>query len=199
MGIAETTGYEYAVAQEPLIPAEGGGDRGFVLEQKHSLLVVVLDVLGHGEKASRLASECETFLRQRPAEDPCLILQALHEHIRKSRGAAVTAASVDRESGNTSYAAVGNICARLFGVHHKRLVNQDGVVGYRMPTVRSRTFTLSRGGVFLVYTDGIREHFHEDDYPGMRDDKIQVVADEIMRRFGKGTDDACCCVLRRQK
>lgn len=199
MGIANSSEYEHAVSQKPLVPDEGSGDRGFVVEQEQSFFIVVLDVLGHGERASDLASKCEAFLREHPVEDPYLALPALHEHIGGSRGAAVAIAIVDKESGTASYAAVGNTSARLLGVHRKRLLNQDGVVGYMMPTVRSQSFTLSKGDLFLLYTDGIREHFDEGDYPEIRDDSIQTVADEILRRFGKGTDDACCCVLRRQK
>ena len=199
MGIAKSSEYEYAVSEKPLVPDEGSGDCGFVVEQEQSLFIVVLDVLGHGEKAFELALKCEEFLREHPVEDPCLVLQALHEYIRGSRGAAVALTLVDRRTGDVCYAAVGNITARLFGIHYRRLVNQDGVVGFRMPTVRPQYFTLSNSDVLMLYTDGVREHIAEGNYPGIRTNSTQTIAHEILRRFGKGTDDACCCVLKKLK
>ena len=94
------------------------------------------------------------------------------------------------------YTGVGNTAIRRFGSSESRLVSQDGVLGQNMRTPHLQTLELEPGDVIVLYTDGIRNNFALNDYPGILRHSAQEVANNIVQRFGKDHDDAACIAVR---
>jgi serine phosphatase RsbU (regulator of sigma subunit) len=65
-----------------------------------------------------------------------------------------------------------------------------------MRTPRPQTLQLEAGDVVVLYTDGVRDHFSSDDYPGLFHDQPKEVVRKIVERFGKNHDDAGCIAVR---
>ena len=73
------------------------------------------------------------------------------------------------------------------------LVTRGGIVGSELPRLRAQVCTVAPGDTVILATDGIKEHFAE----GLpRDASPQQLADHILARYGKGTDDALVLVAR---
>jgi serine/threonine protein phosphatase PrpC len=67
------------------------------------------------------------------------------------------------------------------------------VVGYHLPTLRPDTLAISQGDVLVFATDGLRSNFTEDLF---LDGSPQEIADHVMARHRRGSDDALVLVVR---
>ena len=75
----------------------------------------------------------------------------------------------------------------------ERLLVLGGVVGYRIPTLRSRVAPVSHGDYLILATDGIHVDFAERLPFGLNP---QALADHISAHHFKGTDDSLVLVVR---
>ena len=98
-----------------------------------------------------------------------------------------------------TWISIGNVAGLLVRVNNvgnldrKHIVMRNGVVGHRLPPLRTTTLALRRGDVLVFATDGIREGFQVDVRP---DAHPQQTADRILAQYGKSTDDALVLVGR---
>ncbi|MFH0803355.1 MAG: SpoIIE family protein phosphatase [bacterium] len=175
------------------------GDTGVIKEFDDKLFIGIVDVLGHGSEAHKLAVICQDFLEKNYRRNLIETMNALHEYIKDSRGAVVGLCLLDISSGVLQYVGVGDITARKFGVNQVKLISQDGIVGYIMKTLKEGTMRLDDGDVFVLYTDGVKEHFELEDYPELFRDDARKIATHIIQQFGKEEDDATCIAVRWKK
>jgi phosphoserine phosphatase RsbX len=74
------------------------------------------------------------------------------------------------------------------------LLLRAGVVGVHLPALTGSIVPIARGDTLIFATDGIRSEFldeirtHRETPP--------TLADRILRRYGRGTDDALVLVVR---
>ena len=120
----------------------------------------------------------------------------LHQYLRGTRGAAAGLCAIDSAAGRVVYAGTGNTAARRFGTADTRLVSHDGVLGQNMRTPRPQTLNLEPGDLLVLYTDGVKDRFTSDDYPGVFSHPPKEVVQNIVKRFGKNHDDAACIAVR---
>ncbi len=172
------------------------GDTGLIKEFDNKVFIAIVDVLGHGNEAYKLAVICHDFLEKNYRNDLIETMRALHEYIKGSRGAAAGLCLLDTNAGILKYVGVGNITARKFGLNRVRLVSTNGIVGYAIKTLKEETMKLNDGDVFVLYTDGVQEHFELGDYPEILRDEAKTIATHIIQQFGKDEDDATCIVVR---
>ena len=105
-------------------------------------------------------------------------------------------AQIDPEWGHLTYAAIGNIEARLWQDNREqRLISYRGIVGGRFPTVRLSEFALSPDWLLLIHTDGISARFELNDVPELASRRPQAIADAILHRKGRQTDDRTIVVV----
>ncbi len=187
---------EYFLTIRPLLTAVECGDAGIIKESDGKIFLGIVDVLGHGADAYKIAMTARDFFEKQYRRSIVDIISALHTRIKGSRGAVVALCRVDLRTGELEYTGVGNITARIFGAVSKRLVPRDGIIGYVMPTPRVERMTLSSGDVVMLYTDGVQEHFELEDYPKLLHDDAETIGRRVIRQFGKPEDDAACIVLK---
>ena len=172
------------------------GDAALAVEQEGGVFLAIVDVLGHGPQAHAVAERVAAYLRENAGPDLLGLMRRLHELLRGALGAAVGLAYLDATSGRLSYVGVGNTRLRRLGSADTRLVSRDGTVGCHMPTPREVHLQLEAGDLLLMTTDGVKEHFAADEYPGLLGDSPAVAARRVVQRFGKDHDDATCLALR---
>lgn len=172
------------------------GDTGVIKAFDNKVFVGIVDVLGHGEKAHQVAAICEDFFHKNYNLDVVETLKGLHERIKGSRGAVVGLSLLDLASGELQCTAMGNITIRKFGSSSTRIISREGIVGYMMPNPRKEKMKLYHGDVLVLYTDGVKEHFDQNDYPELMAHDARTIATRIMDQFGKEYDDALCIVLK---
>ena len=160
------------------------------------LFVAIIDVLGHGPEAHELAVAIDAYLDRYRSSDVPGLMTRLHQHLKGTRGAAVGLCAIDPAAGRADYVSNGNTSLRRFGRLDTRLVSQDGVLGQNMRTPRLQSIELEAGDLIVLYTDGVKDRFTSDDYPGVFHHEPGEVARTIVERFGKSYDDAACIAVR---
>lgn len=187
---------EYDSVIRPCFGQRVSGDAVFTKETDRGFLIVVIDVLGHGEEAHELAVEIVDYLEINYSEDVIQMIQQLHKHLKKSRGAAAGLCFLNFETGQVSYVGVGNTVIRKFGKTEASLMSQDGTLGLIMHTPKEENMSVSAGDLLLLYTDGVSSRFRREQYPSIVIDDVRKISNNVVRKFGKDYDDASCIALR---
>jgi hypothetical protein len=162
-------------------------------------LAAVIDGLGHGDDAAAASAIAEGVIRAHASDSPAELLRHCHQELRKSRGVVLTAAWFDLEAMELSWAGVGNVEARLvrgaatYGDRHDSALVLGGVVGYNLPPVRPARTDLRPGDAVAFATDGIEADYSGSLTPGL---PAQRLAERILSRHGRATDDALAAVVR---
>lgn len=186
-----------------------------LLQRDHGHLAVrlLLDGTGHGVDAHRIAVQAagaidqnldQQFAAMTPAPDGLDIgtlivdaLQAGHQRIRGSRGAAVGLAVIDRRSRCLHFAGIGNTRILLLACRGWEGVSRDGQLGvsFRRPVIQC--FSLAPGDVVIQTSDGIRAsslRALRPGRPGVAVEPEQVIRDLLAQT--PFTDDVSMLVSR---
>lgn len=190
---------EWCVAAAPLPGQTDCGDRHVVRAFAGGVLVAVIDAIGHGAEAARIAGLAAGVLERNPAEPVHSLVLRCHKRLRGSRGAAVSIASFDHRTSTMSWLGVGNVSGVLVhaGARPKprpqSLLVRGGMVGDHLPELELSGFAVERGDMLIMATDGIGSHFTEAllDMP-----EPQQLAERIQRDYAKTTDDSLVLVAR---
>jgi phosphoserine phosphatase RsbX len=165
-------------------PQEGETLSGDVVLTQHEnagVLAAVIDVLGHGPDAHeigvRLRSELSQWVHAMACPEP-------------------EEAWLNSACLKGWVAGVGNVRCRLFGEVTKTVEFSDGVLGQRLRSPRPQALSLKPADVLVLFSDGVTSRFGPENYPSLGLDPASAIALNVVRRFGKGLDDASCAVIR---
>ncbi len=175
------------------------GDLAVFAPSARGGLVAVIDGLGHGSAAADASEVAAEVLRRHVDEAPQALLDRCHSALRRTRGAVMTLAWFDVAARTMAWTGVGNVEARLVRgpggaeARYASPVVLGGVVGYKLTNVRFGTVALEPGDAVAMATDGVAADYSASLEPGV---DAQILADRIMARHDKGTDDALAVVVR---
>lgn len=165
----------------------GGGD-----------LLATVDGLGHGTEAAEAAARAREVVRGCVGQPIDAILTRAHQALARTRGVAMTIATV-RCNGQLSWVGVGNVEAHVIrhdGQRSRRVASAilfGGVLGYRLPNLRTSTVTLRPGDLVMMATDGIGRSFADDVVVA---DPVDKLVDGILARSARPNDDALVVAAR---
>jgi phosphoserine phosphatase RsbX len=187
---------EWAFAATAL-DGEQSGDLHLVMPVPRGALVAVIDGLGHGPPAAEASRAAVTVLREHAGASVAELLELCHAELRRTRGAVMSLAALDSQRGAVDWCGIGNVEGALFSAApgHARhdIVCRGGVVGYRMPALKVTTVPLSPQDLLVFATDGVSSSFAQAvDVEG----EPQEIADRVLARCGKRSDDALVLVVR---
>ena len=182
------------------------GDVHVIAGFPHGVLVAVIDGLGHGTEAAVAANEAARILSAGAGGQLVDLVAECHEALRKTRGAALSVASFDARTSAMTWLGVGNVEGILLRADPAAAPSREnvplrgGVVGYQLPALRPASLPVSRGDTLVLATDGIRSAFVADlagrgGAAALRSSP-QEVADSVLARHGRGSDDALVLVAR---
>jgi serine/threonine protein phosphatase PrpC len=193
---------EYGVATLPLPGETESGDLHVVQPAGTGVLVGVADGLGHGAAAAAAARAAVATLREHAHEALVPLLQRCHHALLGTRGVVMGLAFFQGGDGSMTWLGVGNVeCVLLYtdlAVRPARparttLVTRGGIVGSQLPQLRAEVISIAPGDTLIVATDGIKDGFAS----GLdTETPPQQLADQILARSCKGTDDALVLVAR---
>jgi phosphoserine phosphatase RsbX len=159
--------------------------------------VSVIDGLGHGPEAAHAAERARALLRAYPDLDPIQSLEQCHRELKSTRGAAIAVVSIDPVRAKLTFAGIGNVEARLWQDGQvQRFASVRGIVGRPPRRARPLHAELTSGWLFLLHTDGIKRSYERDSDPQWHIDDPQRLADDILARGARPTDDATVLVAR---
>jgi negative regulator of sigma-B (phosphoserine phosphatase) len=182
------------------LAGDASGDVHVVAEFADGVLVGVIDGLGHGIEAAVAARTAAGVLASCAGEPLAALVERCHEALRSTRGAVMSLCSFDARGSRMTWAGVGNVEAFLVraspgaGRPRESIVLRGGIVGYHLlPALRPSTVPVFAGDTLIMATDGVGGAFGEGASPGATP---QALADAILARHARGTDDALVLVAR---
>ncbi len=129
------------------------GDRVVVRGEGPHTLLCVIDALGHGPEAAEVASLAARVAAEAALDrGPLLVVRAMHDALRGSRGAAAMACIV--EDGAVRGCGVGNVELRS---HPRQVpsVLSPGILGAQVRAFKVFEGRLLPRGRLMLFTDGV--------------------------------------------
>jgi anti-sigma regulatory factor (Ser/Thr protein kinase) len=160
--------------------------------------ILVADGLGHGAGAAEAAATSErAFSRTRglPLRER---LDAIHDALRPTRGAAVAVVDLDVGEATVRFAGIGNVAGSLHTPDGtaRQFVSHNGTAGHAARRVEAYTYPWPRDGVVILHTDGLATVRGLDTYPGLLARRPALVAAVLYRDLARGRDDVTVVVAR---
>jgi phosphoserine phosphatase RsbX len=197
--VTEQKTLDWGVANRPMSGQTVSGDLHVVEFFEHGVLLAVIDGVGHGQEAHAVAESAADILKKSAGESVIALIQRCHAALAKTRGAVMTLASVDTRNDTVTWMGVGNVEARLFraeaDISHpcEHILLRGGLVGLQLPAAQAALMPLAPGDLLVFATDGIQPGFES----GINlTDTSKQIADGVLRRHFKGTDDALVLAVR---
>lgn len=191
--------FEWGVATRALPGQAESGDRHLIQPLPNGALLAVVDGLGHGEEAAVAAKTAITALEAYADRSVIELVGHCHRALLKTRGVAMSLAFFQASDETMTWLGVGNVAGLLLPNSDKparareTILLRGGVVGYQLPSLRATVIPIASGDLLLFATDGIRSGFADRVAVS---DPPQQIADHILTRFSKDTDDALVLVAR---
>lgn len=191
---------EWAVAHRTLSGQTVSGDRHAVLPHRRGVTLAVIDGIGHGPEAAKAAALAVDTLRLFPENSPLAQLNCCHLALANSRGVVMTLAEFNLRDQTLTLCGVGNVEATLFRATpgtdapaREEALLRGGVVGGQLPAPHASSFPVDAGDILVMASDGLRQDFTRE-LPARGN--LQHLADHLLEKNLKGTDDALVLVAR---
>jgi phosphoserine phosphatase RsbX len=175
-----------------IVPRDGesaSGDAAVVRRQGDYTLLAVVDALGHGPEAAKVADASIEEINAAPLEaGVSSLMDAIHARLRKTRGAAATLCLThDKE---IEICAVGNVAVRS-SKSDLPLMLTPGVLGTRLVGLRVFRAPLADGDRLVIFTDGVSSQLTMDELRGL---DPGAACRALMQRHRNMYDDATVLV-----
>ena len=191
--------FDWGAATQPLPGEAECGDLHVVEPFERGGMVALIDALGHGHDAAQAARVAAQALAAYSREDPVALVQRCHAALRGTRGAAISVGAIDTIRGTLTWIGVGNVSGLLVSTgpggatRLRELMRFGGVVGDRLPDLTPSVLPVATGDMLILTTDGIADYTQTSLPPR---GEPQPLADRILARYAKHTDDAAVLVAR---
>ncbi len=194
---AETGPITVGVVSEPVRGEEECGDGWGIRRLADSLVVMVVDGLGHGVLAAEAAREAERVLAATRDTSPLDILHDSHAALKKTRGAAFAVAKIQPEKGLLTFAGIGNISASIVAPGTSRsMASHNGTLGSLMHRVQEFTYPWNKDSILVMHSDGLASRWDLERYPGIWSKHPSLIAAILHRDFNRERDDVTVVVAK---
>ncbi len=188
---------KYGVISIPALGSEVNGDAYVIREFDKKVLIAVIDALGHGERAYPVSQEAADYVQKNYMQSLSALIEGCHKVLRRTRGAVIGIISVDTERAKLTYSGVGNIGIKITGRSSVKPISVPGIVGHNFRKLLEQEFPYSKGDTIFIYSDGISDKFDPWE-PELKGREPQAIAEQIVRKAGKATDDHTIVVAREK-
>lgn len=188
---------DLGAATRPHPAQEKNGD-AFVLERwDESVLVGVIDGVGHGPFAFQAAQAARLFVenhRDRPLDT---VFAGVSRACRGTQGVVMALARFDWRAGRLTFASVGNIESHVFACPEKvNFIVQRGLIGLNAPNPVVTEHRWEPSQVMVLHSDGVLGRWRWEDYPELRDASAARAAQQLLRGLARDSDDATVVVVK---
>jgi len=189
------TKFRFGVMSRPKSGETCNGDNFFLKHFGNKLMISVIDGLGHGEEAEDASKKARKTITENYKESLEIIIKRIHQDLRRTRGAVCAIALIDEKKGIMKFVGIGNIRTLVLNspepVHP---VNYNGILGNNLRKVKVFSYPWHKDNILIMSSDGISEKFDPRKYPGLLNHHPMVIADIILRDYGRSNDDATVIV-----
>ncbi|MBS0232017.1 MAG: SpoIIE family protein phosphatase [Proteobacteria bacterium] len=176
------------------------GDAWSVRVDEASQTVMVVDGLGHGPDAARVATDATRLFNKYWKDEPAEIVRSLHAGLRSTRGGAVAVARIEPVRNRIVFAGVGNISGSILASDGdtRRMMSHNGTIGHNARNIQQISYPLEKPSEtsVVLHSDGIGTSWAATAYPGLLNRSPILLAAVLYRDFSRGRDDATVLVTK---
>jgi phosphoserine phosphatase RsbX len=194
---------EWSVSERPATGEVTSGD-AYAIEASgdEMTLITVVDGLGHGPPAASASARVLEVVHEERNQELPRIFERCDAALHGDRGAVMTMALVTHPRGapaTFTWLGVGNVqgvVVRAAGSAPQArewLLLRAGLIGGRLPALRTKTLPLALGDVIVLATDGIQLAFGASIRPS---DTVPTIGATVLSTHGRFDDDALVLVAR---
>ena len=185
-------GLSVAMTGEPV-----SGDDWAVQHDSAGCSIFVVDGLGHGLPAADAAREAIQAFRDNPGLPPVQRMQAVHDRLRSTRGAAAALAVIQTQDRTVRFVGIGNIAGVIVdGATSRSLVSMSGTLGHNVRVFREFSYPWPPRGLLVLHSDGVSGRWDLSSYPGLPYRDPALAAAVLYRDMARDKDDATVVVAR---
>jgi hypothetical protein len=179
---------------------EVSGDAWAVRIGDGATTLLVVDGLGHGADAARVATEAVRLFDKYWRIGPAETLKSLHAGLRSTRGGAVAIARIEPDARRVIYSGVGNISGAIATADGqiKRMMSHNGILGHNARRIQEIAYPLERpqDAAVIMHSDGVSSSWSAASYPGFLTQRPALLSALLYRDFARGRDDATVLVAK---
>ncbi len=191
---------DIGVASRPKPGLDVNGDAFVIKRWNSSVLVGVIDGLGHGESAHRAAQAARDYVENHFDQPLERIFAGTGHACRGTRGCVMALALLDWGQGWIGFASVGNIEARV--ISHNGPLHfpvRRGVIGMNAPEPHVTRHDWASDNLLLLHSDGLPSHWNWEDFPGLLNLPASQMTQRLLRHLARETDDATALIVKPAK
>jgi len=192
--------FALGVAQVAVPGEKASGDLHVVQPFPDGMLVAAIDGVGHGKDAAAAAELAAATLRRHAQESVVSLVRRCHRALAGTRGVVLSVASFNVAEDTMTWIGIGNVEGVLIRADAETeepnetiLLLRGGIVGLELPLLKASVVSLLPRDLLIFSTDGVRNEFVPE-VDTSRDP--QRLADRILARHARGTDDGLVLVAR---
>ena len=185
------------VASRPRRAGQDNGDAFVVKRANESLLVGIVDGLGHGAPARYASMAALSYVEAHFDQPLEQIFRGAGDTCRATRGVVMALAQFDLRYSRMRFATVGNIEARVIPLSRKFIFpNRRGIVGQGTPRAGISENPWVNEDILILSSDGIRTHWNPAEFPRLFERPAAEIAQQLLRALARDDDDATVLVVR---
>lgn len=190
--------FDVGIAAQAYPGLKVNGDAFVSCWKNDSLLVGVIDGLGHGQFAHVAAERIRKYVIDHSHLPLDRIFLGSSRASMSSRGGVMALCRLQRENGVTtvSYASVGNVEARIVGKAPQILPVVRGILGKGTIRPVIHNPQIHHNDVLVMYSDGISSHWNSDVFELFTLTSANDIASALFKELAKNTDDATLVVVK---
>jgi anti-sigma regulatory factor (Ser/Thr protein kinase) len=190
---------EVGAVNVPLNGEVDCGDAWRVAWDRRYVAAFVVDGLGHGPAAARVAHAAAESFDHAPFSRPREVIERCHTALDDTRGAAAACLRLELASSDIVYSGVGNICSRIVSPQQSSgMVSHSGILGAHLPRIQEFEYRLAMEGCLVMHSDGVISRWSFGDFPGLATHRPAVIAGMLYLARARGRDDTTIVVVRRR-
>jgi anti-sigma regulatory factor (Ser/Thr protein kinase)/serine/threonine protein phosphatase PrpC len=173
------------------------GDALVVQKSNESVLVGVIDGLGHGQLAHQAAQAARLYVDNHFDRPLKAIFLGVARACRGTHGVVMALARFDWPRGRLTLGSVGNVECRVFGCSQPvNFIVRRGVIGLNAPNPVVTEHIWESSQVMVLHSDGLVTHWGWEDFPHLQEASATVAAQQLLHRLARDDDDATVVVVK---
>jgi hypothetical protein len=182
---------------KPMKGEQVSGDGWALVQGRGSVILFVVDGLGHGPDAAAAARAAVDAVKKNAHLDAVNLMDAVHSALRPTRGAAAALVLLQPQNELCTFCGVGNISASIRGNGSTRsMVSHNGILGHQVRKLQEFSYPFPRGALCIAHSDGLATSWDLAKYPGLATRHPSLVAAALYRDHSRGRDDVTVMALR---
>lgn len=156
---------DYGIASIIIPGQTESGDLFIVKESENTVLIGVVDGLGHGSEAASAAKKALQVLNEYFEGSIINMVKLCHENLKRSRGAVMALVSINLLDETITWLSIGNVEGMLLKANpeasplYENIIMRSGAVGYRLPPLYASVIPVSKDDILILSTDGISDDY----------------------------------------